>query len=53
MQNIARRFSWLIIGLLALVGVLGGPPSGYGVTSNPAPNPLCPGEDVFYNPSNG
>jgi len=53
MQNIARRFSWLIIGLLALVGVLGGPPSGYAVTSNPAPNPLCPGEDVFYNPSNG
>ena len=52
MQNIARRFSWLIIGLVALIGIFGGPSSGYGATPT-ASNPICPGEDVFFNPGNG
>ncbi|OLC01086.1 MAG: hypothetical protein AUH30_00880 [Candidatus Rokubacteria bacterium 13_1_40CM_68_15] len=51
MQRIARRFSWLFIGLIALVGILCRPSSGYAVTT--AANPLCPEEVVFYNPGNG
>src|SRR5206468_3992749 len=53
MQKMARHLSWPIIGFLALIGILCGPTSSYAATPNPAPNPLCSGEDVFYNPSNG
>src|SRR6266478_3693785 len=53
MQNITRRFSWLIIGLIALVGILGRPPSGHAATPNPATNAACPRETVFYHPGNG
>src|SRR5256885_16401107 len=50
MQNLARRFSWLIIGLVVLIGILASSPSAHAQT---ATNPLCPGEDVFFNPGNG
>src|SRR5947209_6460583 len=50
MQNLARRFSWLIIGLVVLIGILASSPSAHAQT---AANPLCPGEDVFFNPGNG
>src|SRR6267143_2132669 len=52
-MHIARRFSRLIIGLPALAGILGSPPSGYAGTPNPAVNAACPREAVFYNPGNG
>src|SRR5882762_8621905 len=52
-MHIARRFSRLIIGLPALVGILGSPPSGHAGTPNPAVNAACPREAVFYNPGNG
>jgi hypothetical protein len=52
-MHIARRFSRLIIGLLALVGIVGSPPSGHAGTPNPAVNAACPREAVFYNPGNG
>src|SRR2546429_5412065 len=42
MQNITRRFSWLILGLIALVGILGRSPSGHAATPNPATNAACP-----------
>jgi len=50
MQNLARRFSWLTIGLVVLIGILASSPSAHAQT---AANPLCPGEDVFFNPGNG
>src|SRR5258705_2707923 len=47
MHSIVTRFSWLVV-TVTLALLLAQP-----TFVAAAPNPLCPGEDVFFNPGNG